>query len=149
AAWRTGSSVPTSTSRSPWPRSAGRWSTSPSGAAARSSPPTCPSGSSTTCCAASPRRRPRTARPRPRSRRRLPPPVRDRQAAVAAEVLRGDLRAGRVLPPLVLGPVHHADHPGHELRVMARGDELVAAHVVLHVVDEHPVEDLVRRQRVG
>src|SRR5215831_19275374 len=68
--------------------------------------------------AAHPRREPRrwagrAADPwRPRSARLwFLPAVGDRQAAIAAEVARGDLRAGRVLAPLVLGVIHHRDHP--------------------------------------
>src|ERR1035437_292084 len=58
----------------------------------------------------------------------LVPAAGDRQAAVAAEVLRGDLRSRRVLPPLVLGPVDHLDHPADKIGIMTGGDQAGGAH---------------------
>src|SRR2546430_344341 len=66
----------------------------------------------------------------------LGPAVGDRQAAIAAEVARGDLRAGRVLAPLVLGVIHHRDHPVPQGGVGPGGDELRRTHVLHPVVLE-------------
>ena len=57
-----------------------------------------------------------------RSGRGLAPAGGDREAAVAAEVLGRDLRPGRVLPPLVLGPVDQRDHPVDQSRIMSGRD---------------------------
>ena len=47
----------------------------------------------------------------------LAPPVGDRQTAVTAERLEGDLRARRVLAPLVLRGVHHAQDTFDQLLI--------------------------------
>jgi DUF2891 family protein len=49
---------------------------------------------------------------------RLSPAIGDGKPPVPAEVLLADLRARRVLPPLVLGRVDQPDHPLDQRRVM-------------------------------
>src|SRR5262245_58828683 len=80
---------------------------------------------------------------------RLPPAVGDRQAAVAAEVAGGDLRARRVLAPLVLSVINHGDHPVDQGGVVPGGDELRGSHVLDDVVIEDGVQRRVVGQRVG
>src|SRR6185437_15645118 len=82
-------------------------------------------------------------------RARLAPAAGDGQAPVPAEVLLADLRARRVLPPLVLRQVHQPDHPLDQVGVVPGRDQLGRPHVLLHVVVEQRVEYLVGRQRVG
>src|SRR6187399_2415595 len=77
------------------------------------------------------------------------PAVRDGQPAVTPEGLERDLRADRVLPPLVLGPIHHADHTVDRLGVEPGGDQILIATVALDVVVEDVVEQGVVGQRVG
>src|SRR5436189_292414 len=81
---------------------------------------------------------------RGQSRALAPESVGDRQAPVATEGLRGDADARRRLAPLVLGPVDKADHTLDDVGRCARGGDLVAALVTLHVGLEDPVEDVVR-----
>src|SRR6185437_8909763 len=73
-------------------------------------------------------------------RARLAPAAGDGQAPVPAEVILADLRARRVLPPLVLRQVHQPDHPLDQVGVVPGGDQLGRAHVLLHVVVEQRVE---------
>src|SRR5438270_6359429 len=78
----------------------------------------------------------------------LAPATRDGQPAVAAEVLRRDLRAGWVLPTFPLGQVHEADDLVYDVGVVAGLKEGSAAHVALDVVGEHRVQHFVGRQSV-
>ena len=62
-------------------------------------------------------------------RRRLRPARADRQPPVPAERLERDLRARRVLPALVLGPVHQPDHLLDQRRVVPGRDQVGPAEV--------------------
>ena len=62
------------------------------------------------------------------------------------ERLGGDPHPGRGLAALVLGQVDQAHHPGHQLLVEARFDQLAGGQVALHVGLEDRVEHLVGRQ---
>src|SRR5215212_10546649 len=74
--------------------------------------------------------------------------IRDRHPPIPPERLRRDLYPRRVLASLVLGQVDEAQHAVDVAGVVARPDDLVAAHVLLDVGLEDGVEDRVRRERV-
>ena len=82
---------------------------------------------------------------------RLPPvpePVGDRIPAVSAKILAGDLDARRRLAALVFGDVEKmldAVHGGH---VMAAGDDLLDAQLMLDKAFEDVVERRIGRQRI-
>src|SRR4051794_11363350 len=78
----------------------------------------------------------------------LSPARADGQPPVAAEVLRRDLRPGRVLAPLPLGEVDQPDHLVDDVGVVPGREQVGPAQVALDVVDEDGIEDLVRRQPV-
>ncbi len=75
--------------------------------------------------------------------------VGDGIAAVAAEILGGDLHARRRLPALILGEIEHALDLLHHLRRMPARDDLGAAASPCSTRQfENVVEHVVRRQRV-
>src|SRR5215470_13850286 len=80
---------------------------------------------------------------------RLTPPVRDREPAVPAEILRSDLRAWRILPSLVLGVIDQRDDTLDQLWRVSAGEQLGRAHVLFYIIVEHRVEHGVVRQRVA
>src|SRR4051812_14687768 len=68
-----------------------------------------------------------------RAKRLAAEAIGDGKAAVAAESARRDLDTRGRLAALVLRAVDHLDHAVDDLRVGARGDDLVAAAVVFDV----------------
>src|SRR4029453_15753010 len=98
----------------------------------------------------------RTGSDRPDVRKRteitstaLTPAVGDRQPSVAAECLKADLGARRVLPPLVLGKINQPDDPVAHMGMEPHLHNVLMAGVALDVIVKNVVEQLVRRQRVG
>src|SRR5438445_9206648 len=69
-------------------------------------------------------------------------PIGDRQPAVFAEGLGGDLDPGGSLAALVLAVVHHLDHPGDGCRIEALRRDLLGRPVVLDVELEDRIEHL-------
>src|SRR4051794_2787359 len=69
----------------------------------------------------------------------LAPAVGDRQPPVPAERLHGDLGAGRGLAALVLGGIHHPQHPVDDRRVVTGRDQALPTQVAVDVADQDRV----------
>src|SRR5215467_16297214 len=74
--------------------------------------------------------------------------VGDLHAPVPPKCTRRDLDSRGALASLVLAGVDQADHPPHDLELVAGGDQFFEAAVVLDVSLEDRIQHLVRREAV-
>src|ERR1041384_3534662 len=76
-------------------------------------------------------------------------PADDRHPPARPQGPPGALAPRRRLASLLLAPVHQLDRPGYRRRLVAGGDQLLRAQVVLDVADQDRIELVVGRQAVG